>query len=821
MRATVPLAISRAESGVTSQDESKIYNGYIFNTGEGSAVTQRPGRSVYADASSNIFFTPYHDAEGNVWYLTEGKELFKNTSLATNLETDWLDLATFSDNSAVGTIAWSNPSNAGASDDTNATAVLSAGAITHYLKAVDLSTLALPALSTVVGVEVRIEKSTSAPSSLDTGYVVVGTGANETSVGTKAWLSPTRINANDDNDTAGLFVGSAGEISNYILGTNLGLSVPTNATILGVEVQVEKYALGPGVTKDYSVKLFSAGAAIGNNKADLSTQWSTSRTSVVYGSSTDTWGADLTPAIVNSSTFGAALACQHMDGNPNSFSMDYMSIKVYYKVYPVDSTVKLVIGGTVSGTNQATTDAWPTNDDTYVTYGGPQSLWGTTPTQADVEGATFGVVISATVAAGTPTISVDHIQIKIHYRSTSGAALSNLYTANGITWAENDKYIYVHGGGSSAGGKSDYYVYKDVVSQGAVVEITDADHPLNKATADESPPGVAAVGGYFFVIGNHVATTTVDTGFTRIYNCAINDPTSWDSTNYIASSKPGYLKYLAEHHNHVVAFGESGIEFFYNAGNPTGSPLSKRLDIDYNVGIVSQELYGTEDNSHSLVAKYGDELYFLGRPTHGGMGVYALKNFQLSRVSTPAIDKLLDEDTSVIRGMLSFNNKDFLIVNADWAGTTSLVYDLEANKWYEWGVNYNRGVSFNILAIDNSNDIFIADAITDDDATFECYVITPPLNSVGDSTVNTLNLRKYCSELSVVSYRPGSETLVSVSWSDDDGVTWSTARTLDINSARNKLTRLGNFTQRRFKLSYTGSTSIKLFFIVLILTLGM
>lgn len=65
---------------------------------------------------------------------------------------------TVTDDSAVGTITWSKPGNAAASDDLRATAV--GGGQSHYLKAVDFG-FTIPAGATVGGVVVTIERHTA------------------------------------------------------------------------------------------------------------------------------------------------------------------------------------------------------------------------------------------------------------------------------------------------------------------------------------------------------------------------------------------------------------------------------------------------------------------------------------------------------------------------------------------------------------------------------------------------------------------------------------------------------------------------------------
>lgn len=88
-----------------------------------------------------------------------------------------------------------------------------------------------------------------------------------------------------------------------------------------------------------------------------------------------------------------------------------------------DNSVRLVIGGTISGSNLADTSTkWGTTD-AYATYGGASNLWGLTPTYADINGSTFGVVFSSAITADDKTSvvgSVDHIRITITHTTAGG-----------------------------------------------------------------------------------------------------------------------------------------------------------------------------------------------------------------------------------------------------------------------------------------------------------------------------------------------------------------------------------------------------------------
>ena len=407
--------------------------------------------------------------------------------------------------------------------------------------------------------------------------------------------------------------------------------------------------------------------------------------------------------------------------------------------------------------------------------------------------------------------------LSVWKNAVEGSTATNLYTKDGVTWAEDETYVYLHGGAPSGGTtNSDYRITK---STAGLTEITDADMPI-KVASTEVVPGVVQLDGYICIAAN----VGVDS---RIYNSDLGSMTAWTSTNFIAAQlESDKLVYLAKHKNHIVAFGQGSIEFFYNAGNPTGSPLSRRSDIFYKVGLVSQTLAETEKSSKSMVASYGDTLFFVGKPQGGAVGIYALDGFKLERISTPAIDYLLlDNGDTVIRGIVTYKNKAFLIVQDNWSNSYSLVYDISDNIWYHWTVTYQRGAVSGIgsskVVVGTSPIVSSISGIGDDTSTNPAFtIITPKIDNVS-AKQDTSHLRKFCSQLAVSSDNPGSTTNISISYTDDDYQTYSTARTLDINKYDSKLTGLGSFYERAFKLSYTGANNLKLYSLILDLDLGM
>lgn len=90
---------------------------------------------------------------------------------------------------------------------------------------------------------------------------------------------------------------------------------------------------------------------------------------------------------------------------------------------PTFYSVKLLVGGSVVGDEQAASEALTGSYADY-TFGGATDLWGATPGESDVENSGFGVAIQCELHGdddGYEMTSVDHVQMKVHY--TEAAAV--------------------------------------------------------------------------------------------------------------------------------------------------------------------------------------------------------------------------------------------------------------------------------------------------------------------------------------------------------------------------------------------------------------
>ena len=158
---------------------------------------------------------------------------------------------------------------------------------------------------------------TATPHGLQVGYQAQISNvpdSNSTSV-VQNNISTTQ-NTNGTGSTYWSFVGTQWR-SNFNPGTSpltafqaIGYAgtIPTSATILGVVVPLSVVAQATTTGTVAAISLCQSGAPIGTAKTP-GTAITTIPTVTNYGGAGDTWGASLTPAIVNDPTFGFMVSC--------------------------------------------------------------------------------------------------------------------------------------------------------------------------------------------------------------------------------------------------------------------------------------------------------------------------------------------------------------------------------------------------------------------------------------------------------------------------------------------------------------------------------
>lgn len=151
---------------------------------------------------------------------------------------------------------------------------------------------------------------------------------NDSTLGVVSWTSLSSAGVEDGNGaTATLGILST---TKFLKCTDYGFSVPSGATINGIEVQVVRLANYYNVI-DASAKIVKGGTISGTEKKDTA-YWATgSYETVTYGGASDLWGLSWTDTDINVSTFGFAL---HVINESLKFTdypkVDVVKITVYY-----------------------------------------------------------------------------------------------------------------------------------------------------------------------------------------------------------------------------------------------------------------------------------------------------------------------------------------------------------------------------------------------------------------------------------------------------------------------------------------------------------
>ncbi len=168
-----------------------------------------------------------------------------------------------------------------------------------------------------------------------------GTVVSDDTVGTEAWTNPDRVDVSDDR-YAEMNPAFGYSLSHYLKATNFGASIPTDATIDGILVEIERYADETYTVKDVEVKIVKSDGSIGTeNKANTADWWlySDDDSYKSYGGSDDLWSEEWTAGDINDADFGVALSVS----NEGMFVgyVDHIRITVYYTEAPSSPNITL------------------------------------------------------------------------------------------------------------------------------------------------------------------------------------------------------------------------------------------------------------------------------------------------------------------------------------------------------------------------------------------------------------------------------------------------------------------------------------------------
>lgn len=143
---------------------------------------------------------------------------------------------------------------------------------------------------------------------------------NNTSISGHAWSpnTPGNVALSDGNYVSNTIFLNALDLlgpgtTKYLVVKNFGFTIPSSASICGIEVTIDRKATGLisllyKIT-DNSIKLVKNNNIIGAERASGS-DWPDTDGSAVYGGVSDQWGSTWTPTDINSADFGVAISAK-------------------------------------------------------------------------------------------------------------------------------------------------------------------------------------------------------------------------------------------------------------------------------------------------------------------------------------------------------------------------------------------------------------------------------------------------------------------------------------------------------------------------------
>lgn len=132
------------------------------------------------------------------------------------------------------------------------------------------------------------------------------TFSSDSTVGTIAIANPS--NASSSNNSYATAVLLLNQVTNYLKVTNFGFSIPIHSTIDGILVEIERNSTVLNSITDNIVKLVLPSGIIDTTNKSSGAIWPNSDAYASFGSSSDNWGANLTPIDINDVNFGVVIS---------------------------------------------------------------------------------------------------------------------------------------------------------------------------------------------------------------------------------------------------------------------------------------------------------------------------------------------------------------------------------------------------------------------------------------------------------------------------------------------------------------------------------
>jgi len=477
--------------------------------------------------------------------------------------------------------------------------------------------------------------------------------------------------------------------------------------------------------------------------------------------------------------------------------------------YTTTPTVKI-------GNEWTATTAYTLNQQVY--YGA--NLY--TVSAAGTTGSTAPTFTSGSATDGTATLTYIGKAAKAEATIEAGIITKLVLTEVGSGYNSAPSVSFSGGGGSGAAAYTNWssgiVTGVTITSAGSgytsapVVSISDSSGGNGAGASaycvlNSFPVGPLAPGVVFLDSTVYVATKAG-----RIYNSQLTDPTKWGALDYItAESEPDKIVGIAKHLNYVLAFGQWSIDFFYDAGNPSGSPLAVSQSYKNELGCASGD----------SIVQFEQTVAWVGQSKATGPAVFMMEGVSPVKVSTPYIERILgNSDFSDVKAYaFKYNGHMFYVLTLHDLNKT-IVYDVNEKVWYQWTMwslgydgiygeqyfrpSYYAGVNNQYYLLDDDTGVLytMSDTYYTDDGAPIYY------RCVTDIVDSGTTKRKFYNRVEIIGDK--IPATMKIRHTGDDYQTWSSYRSVDLSKSRAQIYQTGQDRRRAWEFLCTENKPLRL-----------
>lgn len=196
-------------------------------------------------------------------------------------------------------------------------------------------------------------------------------------------------------------------------------------------------------------------------------------------------------------------------------------------------------------------------------------------------------------------------------------------------------------------------------------------HSINIEYPEETVKGFAYLNGPIYVTQPEAVVWGSEIN-------SVDQVGDWSAINFIrAQIEPDEAIFTSKQLVYVVVIKQWTVEYFFDAGNPTGSPLGPVQGMKVSYGCANGD----------SVQKINDVIFMLSSDQTASLQIASLDRGAITVVSTPSIDRLLETvniETEVVHSwQLKLDGHSFYVITLKNINLT-LAYDITQQLWFQW-----------------------------------------------------------------------------------------------------------------------------------------